>query len=77
MSVTCTCERRGSWVECPVHDAPPGVKRLRGALEKIRDMHAMVDDDPGGPPYCPECQAYDGNPDPCPTSEIAQKALSS
>lgn len=51
------------------------IERLRAALEKILAMHRTVDDDPGGPPYCPQCDA-DGYPDPCPTYAIAREALS-
>lgn len=50
------------------------VRRLRAALTEIRDMHQTVDDDPGGPPYCPQCDA-DGYPDPCRTFAIARTAL--
>lgn len=50
------------------------VRRLRRALAEIRDMHQTVDDDPGGPPYCPQCDA-DGYPDPCRTFAIARGAL--
>lgn len=37
------------------------------AKQAILALHAPTDDDPGGPPYCIECQRYDGAGKPCPT----------
>jgi len=51
------------------------VRKLRAGLKKLQHMHRRSDDDSAGPPYCPECQAYDGTGQPCETLRVVDELL--
>lgn len=57
-------------VACDIRTALAELDRMQAKLDQISRLHYLADDDPGEPPYCPECQAYDGTGSPCATRRI-------
>lgn len=57
------------------HELHGAYLRLRHGLEGLQHLHRRSDDDPAGPPYCPECQAYDGTGQPCETLRVVDGLL--